>query len=306
VARVSVITPAHNSADYIGEALVSVHAQTYDDWEVVVTDDASSDATADIAAAFGDRVTVVRSETNIGPAAARNLALAHVHGELVALLDADDLWEPAFLAEHVAAFDQALAGGGRPGIVTGDARVLTPSGFQSRTYRDELPLDGPPSLRGLLERNPIFVSSLVPRAAIDEAGGFDPEIWGSEDFDLWLRIAERGYQIVVLQEALAVYRRHASALTASQARAARSQVLAYSRAIERGRLDPAAARVARRQLRYSRAVEAVALAVEPGPEQRHARRQLMRRLPLVAGVALSHPRLWPVWARGMRSRLTRS
>jgi glycosyltransferase involved in cell wall biosynthesis len=304
VARVSVIMPAHNSADYIGEALASVAAQTYDDWEIVVADDASSDASAEIAEQAGARV--VRSATNVGPAAARNLALGAASGELVALLDADDFWEPAFLEAHVALFDSAVAAGGRPGIVSGNARTLTPSGYESTTYRDEHPLDGPPTLKRLLERNPIFVSSLAPRAAIDEAGGFDPEIWGSEDFDLWLRIVELGYSVELLPDPLVVYRRHDSALTASQARASRSHVLAYSKALQRGRLDPEAEREARKQLRYSRAVEAVALAVEPGPERPRARKRLLREVPNVVRVAATRRDLWPMWARGVRSRLGRS
>lgn len=301
--RVSVITPAHNSAEFLGEAIESVRRQTFGDWEMVVADDASSDASAAIAEAA--RVQVVRSPTNIGPAAARNLALGEAGGELVALLDADDFWEPEYLARHVQAYDAAGAAGRRAGIVSGNARVLGPDGYEQRTYRDEHPLDGPPSLARIVERNPIFVSSLAPRAAIDEAGGFDPEIWGSEDFDLWLRIAELGYSIELLPDTLVVYRRHDSALTASQARAARSQVLAYSKALGRGRLDPAAAKEARRQLRYHRAVEAVALAVEPGPEQSQARRRLLRELPNVARVAVTRRDLWPMWGRGIRTRLAR-
>ena len=75
--RVSVITPAHNSEAYLAEALRSVEAQTFTDWEVVVADDASSDGTVAVAESFAPRVKVVRSETNLGPAGARNLALEH-------------------------------------------------------------------------------------------------------------------------------------------------------------------------------------------------------------------------------------
>jgi glycosyltransferase involved in cell wall biosynthesis len=296
--------PAHNSACYIEQALSSVEQQTFADWDVVVADDASSDDTADIAARFAPRVACVRSDTNVGPAAARNLALAAATGELVAFLDADDYWMPEFLERHIAAFDTAQASGLRPGIVTGDVRVLGPDGFAATTYRSEHPLDGPPSLARLLERNPIFISSLAPRAAIDEVGPMDHEIWGAEDYDLWLRIVEAGYSVVVLPDVLAVYRRHDSALTSSQARAAGSQALAYARALERGRLGSGERRIARRQLRYSRAVEAVALAAEPGPHRGRARWRLVAKLPLVAFVAVTNPRLWPLWLHGIRSRIT--
>src|SRR4051794_40590064 len=92
MSRVTVVIPAHNSADVIEDGLRSVLAQTYDDWEVVLADDASADDTAARAAAVSPRVRVVRTDTNLGPAGARNLALEHATGELVAFLDADDWW----------------------------------------------------------------------------------------------------------------------------------------------------------------------------------------------------------------------
>src|SRR5205814_6279167 len=87
--RVSVVMPAHNAAAHIGQALDSVAAQTFTDWEVIVCDDASSDDTAELACGR-ERVTVIVNERNAGPAESRNRALAHARGELVAFLDADD------------------------------------------------------------------------------------------------------------------------------------------------------------------------------------------------------------------------
>src|ERR1044071_6895734 len=96
--RVSVIMAAYNAQQYIAEALKSVEAQTYDDWEVVVCDDGSTDGTYGIASAFGERVRVVRHDLNSGPAAARNVAVRESNGELVAVLDADGYWLPSSLA----------------------------------------------------------------------------------------------------------------------------------------------------------------------------------------------------------------
>ena len=304
MARVSVIVPAHDAEELVGEALRSVEAQTYDDWEVVVADDASSDGTVAVAEGFGTRVRVVRSERNVGPAAARNLALAHADGELIALLDADDYWLPGYLEAQAGAYDAARSEGARVGLVTCDARILTPSGMSDVTYHQVHRFSGELTLERLLERSPVFVGSLFPRALVGEVGPFDEDIRGAEDFDLWVRIMERGYTAVVNPEPLAVYRRWPGAETTSELYAARSERLAYERAVERGRLEPRAERVARRRLRYCEAVELIAEAGAPaGPERAGARRRLLRRLPLLLGVALTHPRYWWTWIRGAASRL---
>ena len=296
--RVSVIVPAHNSEAWIAEAIRSVEAQSYRDWEVVVADDASSDGTPQVLDTLrSERVTTLRSDVNLGPAGARNLALEHARGELIAFLDADDWWEPEFLAAHIRAFD---GGGERVGIVTGDARVVTPAGFEPGTYRDLHPAGSEIGLADVLHRNPIFVSSLVPRAALDEVGWFDPEIRGAEDFDLWLRILEAGWRAIAIPEALAVYRRSPDALTASAARAARADRLAYEKALARGRLGKREQRIARARLRERRAVEAVAAAREPGGTAR-----LLRALPSLPLAAASNRHLWRTWARGARARLRR-
>jgi glycosyltransferase involved in cell wall biosynthesis len=249
-------------------------------------------------------VKVVRSERNLGPAGARNLALAHASGELVALMDADDYLLPGFLETQVGRYDAASAAGSRVGLVTCNARILGPGGMSSVTYHDLHPLEGELTLERVLERNPIFVSSLFPRRLIDEVGPFDVDIRGAEDFDLWVRIMERGYGALVTAEPLAVYRRWEGALTASQATSARSDRLAYERALERGRLSPRQAQIAGRKLRYSRAVELVATAVSgPRDSRPAARRRAVLGLPLIVRVAVENPSYWPTWARGAAARL---
>lgn len=302
MARVSVIMPAFNSEALIGQALDSVFSQTYDDWEVVVVDDASTDRSADVAAGFGDRVKVIRSAANAGAATSRNIALESAGGELIALLDADDYWLPGFLEAHVGALDRATAAGVKAGLVTGDARVLTPDGFAPGTYRDIHPLDDSLTLDRLLAGNPIYGSVVIARVALNEAGRFDPRA-GAEDYDLWIRIMEQGYRIVTVPEALAVYRRWPGATTWSQMMGARHQRVTLERAIERGRLTPTQARIARRWRRYSQAVEALMAVVEPGPQRAAARRRLPAELPRIVFVGLSHPELWSTWIKGLRDRL---
>jgi|tagenome__1003787_1003787.scaffolds.fasta_scaffold20982467_5 glycosyltransferase involved in cell wall biosynthesis len=293
--RVSVIIPAYNAERYLAETLGSVAAQTYDDWEVVVGDDGSTDATLEIAESFGVRVKVVRAESNAGPATARNRAVAHSSGELLALLDADDLWEPDYLEHQVSLFDTSQARYGDVGGVACNARVLGPAGFFERTYADYVGAPSDVTLGLLLHGNFIFVSALAPRSVVDEAGGFSPNIYGAEDFDLWIRILELGYRIVSTRRPLAIYRLSPGSVSADAASLARATQKVYIRALERGNLAPGDRRIARRELRLQRAVERVGAGG-------FSFRTLAREAPRLAVVAIEHPRRWRSYARMIRRR----
>src|SRR5256714_13067953 len=94
---ISVIMPAFNAAPHIRQSIQSVLAQTFDNWDLIVVDDGSTDETATLAGSFSDsRIRCVRRE-NGGQAAARNTGIVNTHGEFIAFLDADDLWLPAKL-----------------------------------------------------------------------------------------------------------------------------------------------------------------------------------------------------------------
>lgn len=299
--RVSVIIPAHNAESYLAETLGSVESQTFSDWEVVVADDASSDGTLALARRFGPRVKAVHSSENLGPAGARNLALEHASGELVALLDADDLWAPEYLERMVGAYDAARARGDRIGIVTCNARVLAGDEYAPFTYHDLFELPADVTLERVLEQNPIYVSSLVPRAVMGEAGPFATETWGSEDHDMWIRIMELGYRVLVLRETLAVYRRREGSVSSDLASMGRTNQTTYRLALARGRLTPRQRRIAQRYLRYNRAMEEVAaFASSPREERRRAGCRLARSLPLLVRVVSTHPGRWGQWYHALR------
>lgn len=102
--KVSIITPCYNGERFIAETIESVLAQTYAHWEMIIVDDGSADRTAQIAAEYAakdGRVRVLR-QPNGGTASARNRALREADGRYIALLDADDLWEPDFLERQLA------------------------------------------------------------------------------------------------------------------------------------------------------------------------------------------------------------
>lgn len=103
--RVSVVIPLYNKAEPVVAALASVVGQSFADFELIVVDDGSTDSSASVAAAAGDRRVRLVSQPNAGPGAARNRGLGEARGEYVAFLDADDEWEPRFLELAVAALD---------------------------------------------------------------------------------------------------------------------------------------------------------------------------------------------------------
>jgi glycosyltransferase involved in cell wall biosynthesis len=302
VPRVSVIIPAYNAEPYLGETLASVEAQTYRDWEVVVADDCSTDGTVDLAESYGERVTVLRGTTNGGPAAARNRALAVASGELIALLDADDFWQPTYLERTVELYDESRSRGTRVGIVACDAYLLRPEGLLPQTHADLMGSPEGVTLERELVINRIFGGALFPRAVLDETGPFGEECFGTEDYDLWLRILELGYQVVATREPLTTYRMRSTSVSTNVSRSAHFMQVAYRRALERGRLTPRQRRIARRQLRLQRALEQVGLITA---DRRAGRLPVVRALrftPLFLRVAVENPDRWLSTARILTGR----
>ncbi|MGH2911232.1 MAG: glycosyltransferase [Solirubrobacteraceae bacterium] len=300
--RVSVITPAYEAGGYVVKAIESVIAQTYRDWEMIVADDASGDDTVGVAGSVGDkRVRVVRSERNKGPAGARNLALSHARGELVAFLDADDYLLPRYLETMVGLYDAESARCPDVGIVACDAVVVGPDGPGEDSYQA---IHGSPdgaSLSDLLRSNPVFVCALCPREVIERAGGFSEECRGSEDHDLWLRILQSGRRIVATGETLVVYNDAGAGLSRDAGGMARTMQATYRRVLQRGGLTREQRRIATGHLRVARAVQA---AVEIAAERRGGRSlplgTILRALPTLFAAALTDPRRWPDWLRNAR------
>ena len=201
--RVSVVVPCYNLGHYLGDAVDSVLAQTFTDVEILVVDDGSTDAvTMAVLDRFNRPKTRVLRCKNRGLPGAKNFGVTQTTGELLCMLDADDLLEPEMLARSVATLDA-------------DASVSFASHWL-RTFGDEQWEWTPEScdFPALLDMNTVNGSALVRRAALDAVGGFDETFLdGCEDWDLWITMIEQGYRGVILPEFLFRYRRRAGSMS---------------------------------------------------------------------------------------------
>ncbi len=217
--RVTVIVPVRDAGRDLARALRSVEAQTVSGYEVVVADDGSCDPatlTAIAAAARRPEVRVVRHDTPRGPAAARNLAVAHARAPLLLPLDADDWLAPEFLRRTLAVLEAA------PAVDVVHTWVGL-AGSHRGVWRT-----GPLALPALLARCTVHVTALLRRSVWDRVGGWDERFRdGAEDWDFWIGAAASGTQAVVVPEILCHYWR------GSQSRERRARAPGTSRRLVR-------------------------------------------------------------------------
>jgi glycosyltransferase involved in cell wall biosynthesis len=218
--RVSIITPAYNAAPYIGDTIRSVLAQSFDDWEMIIADDGSTDGTVDAAreAAAGDaRIRVIKFPPSRLPAIARNRALAHASGDLIAFLDADDLYEPEKLARQVAALGEASWGFSNALHFWTDGAIPSAPRFvsewrPSRPFFPELmtSTEGVPFLTVIARRDAL--ARISPTGRIEDVFDPSPNARAVEDWDLCLRLSQLG-EPVYTAESLARYREHVGGIS---------------------------------------------------------------------------------------------
>jgi len=201
---VSVIVPAYNVSEWIGQALGSVYAQTMDDLEVIVVDDGSTDGPAlDAALApFRNRLTLIR-QPNQGVAAARNAAARVAKGKWLAFLDGDDFWHPGYLAAQV----EFLAAH-RLGMVWSNGTVF---GDPQRGGQGLLALGSPQIGIGIpdLISEQLFIitsATVVSAASVAAVGGFDERLRRAQDFELWVRLINSGVRVGYNPRLLMSYR----------------------------------------------------------------------------------------------------
>jgi glycosyltransferase involved in cell wall biosynthesis len=204
--RVSVIVPSYNAARFLPASLDSVIAQTYEDWEIIVVDDGSSDDTADVLACYQsrlkDKLRCIR-KANGGPSAARNAGIRVAQGEIVALLDADDIWLPSRLSRSVEELDRDP----EVGLVHARvARISVQGVVINEPFADSKYLAGRIAPYIYTRRAHIMcVTVTFRRCAVDADDAFDERLRAAEDRDLWFRIAQT-FKVAYIDEILAQYR----------------------------------------------------------------------------------------------------
>ena len=203
---VSVVIPLYNKAAYIRRALDSVLAQTFVDFELIVIDDGSTDASPEIVRQYRDARIRLIGQKNAGVSATRNRGVAEAKNEWVAFLDSDDEWKPGFLAKVVELMQKYPAAGlvgtayeysDAPGPCPG-AKLLASQGFCEGLLTNYFAV-APAGI-------PFCSSSVAVRNGVFQATGGFTGVWGGEDPDLWLRMAIQ-YPIAYSPDVLAVYHR---------------------------------------------------------------------------------------------------
>ncbi len=233
---ISVVMPAYKVAPYIGETLASVCAQSFADYEVIVVNDGSPD-TAElerVLAPFRSRISYLKQE-NRGASVARNRGLQAARGELIAFLDADDLWLPNYLAEQYAFIQR-----GPYDLVYADALLFGDSPQAGRTFMETAPSSGPVTFRSLIrgECNVITSGVVARRQLICEVGLFDEQLRNAQDFDLWVRLVRHGARVAYQRKVLLRYRVHEDSLSGDELNRIKRELRVYAKIASTPDLTP--------------------------------------------------------------------
>ena len=223
---VSVVIPNYNYGRYLTQALDSVLAQSYAHKEVIVVDDGSTDNSEIVVRGYGERVKWCQQQRQ-GVSLARNRGVQETSGELVAFLDADDVWFHTKLEKQVRKFlsDREL------GLVHCGVEEIDSSGKSLRFSLDGM--SGWVAKEMLLFKESVIVGSgstaLVPRATFEAIGGFDTRLSTSADWDFGYRIANR-QRIGFVAEALVQYRVHNGNMHANVELMEHDMLIGYAKA----------------------------------------------------------------------------
>jgi glycosyltransferase involved in cell wall biosynthesis len=232
MSRVSIIIPTYNREEFLLEAVKSVLAQTYEDFELIVVDDGSTDGTKKVIQRYKKRLRYL-SQANQGVSAARNNGLAHAQGEFVAFLDSDDLWLPEKLAAQIAFMDRHP----QAQICYTD-EIWIRRGVRVNPKKRHAKYSGEiyPHCLPLCIISPS--SALMRRGLFAQVGGFDPNLPVCEDYDLWLRVAAY-YPVYFIPQRLIVKRGgHVDQLSRREWGNDRFRVTALVKILETGVLPP--------------------------------------------------------------------
>lgn len=215
---VSIIMPAYNCADYIAESIKSVQNQSYRNWELIVADDNSTDGTVDAVrsmAADDNRIHLLETDINLGPAAARNRAINAAQGDYIAFLDSDDIWFPDKLSRQISFMEQ-----------TGyDFTYTAYEKINERSEKMGIVVSAPKSVNysSMLYRGDPIGNLTVVYDATKLGKFYVPDIKKRNDFALWLKMMHDCKRAYGLNEVLASYRVRAGSISSTR----KSELLKY-------------------------------------------------------------------------------
>ena len=194
---VDIIIPAYNPGEYLEEAIKSCLSQEYKNYIITVIDDNSSEDVKGLLKKFPS-VNYIRNKENLGPGASRNVGIRATDGDLISLLDADDIMHPRKLKVSVNAFEKDE----EIGMTCGNYQILVNrKGFMRPFYKRPIKVD-----HSILMRQNFVASgsTTFKRSVVEDVGLFDEAYWISEDYDMWVRISEK-YPIEYIHQILYYY-----------------------------------------------------------------------------------------------------
>jgi len=200
---VSIVIPVFNGGQFLRQTIDSALAQTYQPTEIIVVDDGSTDESPLILKGYESHIMVV-TQANAGVAAARNTGVSRSHGEWVAFLDQDDLWDARKLQVQLSHADE------NDDLIHCNRGEIDSCGRIVRPYRMKPNHDKTSRLADIILGHNISVcTAVVRRRALNAVGAFDPaNRFGTDDWQLWLTLAATGHRFHYIDEVLSSYRRH--------------------------------------------------------------------------------------------------
>ena len=234
MAKISIIIPTYNSAQYICEAIESVLNQTYKDFEIIVVDDGSTDNTKEVIKPYLNKIKYIYQQ-NSGPSAARNRGIKEAKGEYIAFLDADDIWLPQKLELQIKFMEKEK----EVGLIFSDMILFNEKGIIKNSFLKEKlffnklsikPLSSTEKViydnvfNALLQENFIPTNTvIVKKECFNKVGFFDETLFSVEDRDMWLRIG-LFYDIGFINFPLVLTRFHETNISANQELALKSRL----------------------------------------------------------------------------------
>ncbi len=222
---VSIITPVYNASKYLAGMIESVLAQTYPEWELLLSDDCSTDESMSIASSYSqkdERVKLLASDKNTGPAGCRNRAIRAARGKYIAFLDSDDLWVPDKLDFQIE-------------FMTTGKHYLSFAAYQKideQGNRIGNELYGPRSVSYDQLLNSNVIPCLTAMYDTERLGKYFMEDIGHEDYVYWLKILKRGYIAYGIDKVLAYYRVRKGSVSNNKLKAASFQWAIYRNVVD--------------------------------------------------------------------------